>query len=1120
MYKRPFILLLALLTAVSAHGQELTERKRGWGSAQTQQWLDAQAAKPYTSPAYLDCSSFTNRRDAIMNGNKITSQIFNFGSISAPGNTITDIVWNGLGYGYEFSPFVAARAEVVDPQTGARHDTVIVSDGLTDGGEVSDTGDQYWSWQPIPCAEPVGAFEGLRVVNPNSDKIPTNDAPDENRDGKPDSWPEDWYNETLNEYVWPGALQQGASNAEKEALYFMNDYQNREFNYYPFPSDSSKRGLGLEVETRLYQWSNPLAEDVIFLIYKITNKSEKDLNEVIFGMWGDPHVGGPGDYADDLASFDDSLNMVYTWDDDGRSDIAGREPGYFGYKFLESPGVGTEIIDGERFEGDGIDNDNDGLVDESWTDGIDNDGDWDPDTDDVGVDGIDGTGDEGEGDGEPTAGSQFDITRPGEPNYEFTDLDESDMIGLTSFASPPYGTEQVRDDDGVWDLIQPGNFESIPNEPADYVFIYGSGKFKLRAGETKRFSIALILGENREDLTLNAQTAQQIYNADYRFAKPPRLPTVRAVPGDKKVTLYWDDRAEGSVDPLTDEEDFEGYAIYRSTDPSFSDKQTITDINGSKFLYEPLEDENGVPAKFDLKNGIEGVSSIPFPQRGVAFDLGDDTGLQHSYVDSNNVVNGQRYFYAVTAYDRGYEGTDQEGFANGIPPTETSKTITYDPTTDTYFYNRNTTSVVPSPRVAGFVPPSIEATGGLEHTSGRGTGDIRLEIVNELDVRPDNPYRIQFDQTDGTLTYSVTNEKPVEVRFAAVPSKFTSLDYQHILSGSFQLSTKEGTTLQQGSDYELNPQIGSVKPLDTAPVSQGDTLVATFRYQPVYQNENMTFQRSARRNLVFDGLRLGVNQDPLGINREKTGWAQGGDGLSYDTVRTATAGPNREPQPYDYEIRFRDEPVTTSLANDVPLPFEVINLTRANQQIDVFAPDNNRNNQWDPNESIIFVETLEGEQTASWEVTLTDDADASRPGDGDVFFIETTKPFTSQDAFRFRTQAARVDDEQAQNELDDIYVVPNPYTAYNQLEPNNPVSRTERGQRRLYFANVPKTCTIRIYTLAGELVDVIEHNGQLEDGKAYWNLRTKDNMNISYGLYIYHVESPQGTHTGKFAIIK
>ena len=97
-------------------------------------------------------------------------------------------------------------------------------------------------------------------------------------------------------------------------------------------------GLGIEIECRYYQWSNPLAEDVIFLIYKVTNKSEKDLNDVIFGMWGDPHIGGPSNWQDDLSYFDRDLNMVYAWDEDNRSDVAGRKPGYFGYIFLESPG--------------------------------------------------------------------------------------------------------------------------------------------------------------------------------------------------------------------------------------------------------------------------------------------------------------------------------------------------------------------------------------------------------------------------------------------------------------------------------------------------------------------------------------------------------------------------------------------------------------------------------------------------------------------------------------------------------------------------------------------------------------------------------------------------------------
>jgi hypothetical protein len=142
------------------------------------------------------------------------------------------------------------------------------------------------------------------------------------------------------------------------------------------------------------------------------------------------------------------------------------------------------------------------------------------------------------------------------------------------------------------------------------------------------------------------------------------------------------------------------------------------------------------------------------------------------------------------------------------------------------------------------------------------------------------------------------------------------------------------------------------------------------------------------------------------------------------------------------------------------------------------------------------------------------------PGSGDVFYVQTRKPFAASDAFEFSTVAAASDADLIKEELDDIYVVPNPYVATNELEPRNPVSRSERGDRRLYFANVPAQCTIRIYSLAGELVDTIEHYSTLDDGKAFWDLRTKDNMNIAYGLYIYHVESTEGTFIGKFAVIK
>ena len=477
------------------------------------------------------------RQDAIISGNKITTQIWNYGSISEPGNRVTDIIWEGLGYGYEFGPFISAEVPLMNNNHPDAYPKVIdgdttwyarvISDGLVTDPERSPDGSEYWTWEPLAYSD-----EGLFFADPDYDKIPTASDIDRDFDGKPDSWASDWYNPNLKEYVWPGDLRQGASNADEEAFFVCDDRNNKEFEYYPFPDDSSRKGLGIQIEYRYYQWANPLAEDIIFLIYKITNKSPKDLENVIFGMWGDPHIGGPSDWSDDLSYFDQEINMVYCWDEDGSASGSANRPGYFGYKFLESPGNPY----------DQLDNDSDGMIDESRSNGIDDDGDWDPEKDDVGVDGVPNTGDFGEGDGMPTAGDQFDIRQPGEPNYEWTDLDESDMVGLTGFSSPPFSGTTIADDQRVFDdFLQPGVFDSAnATQSGDYVFIYSSGPISLPAGESRRFSIALLIGEDYDDLTLNAITSQDIYERNYQFAKPPEKPNVTAVAGDQKVTLYWD----------------------------------------------------------------------------------------------------------------------------------------------------------------------------------------------------------------------------------------------------------------------------------------------------------------------------------------------------------------------------------------------------------------------------------------------------------------------------------------------------------------------------------------------------------------------------------------------------
>ena len=267
-----------------------------------------------------DDPQLLRRQKAVLNGNKITSEIWNYGSISSPGNSTTDIVWEGLGYGYEFGPFIAAEVEVT-PRSHqdayyrvTNNDTTwyvhAISDGLVSlGGEVSPDGKEFWGWQPLSSND-FGVPYGDQISN----YIPTSNDIDRDGDGKPDSWPEGWYNENLREYKWPGALKQGASNSDMESFFVVDDRENKEFEYYPFPDDLERKGLGLEIEFRYYQWANPLAEDIIFLIYKVTNKSPKDLHEVIFGMWGDPHVGGPNNWQDDLSFFEKDIDMVYCWD--------------------------------------------------------------------------------------------------------------------------------------------------------------------------------------------------------------------------------------------------------------------------------------------------------------------------------------------------------------------------------------------------------------------------------------------------------------------------------------------------------------------------------------------------------------------------------------------------------------------------------------------------------------------------------------------------------------------------------------------------------------------------------------------------------------------------------------
>ena len=167
-----------------------------------------------------------------------------------------------------------------------------------------------------------------------------------------------------------------------------------------------------------------------------------------------------------------------------------------------------------------------------------------------------------------------------------------------------------------------------------------------------------------------------------------------------------------TVDTDTGEFDFEGYRIYRSTDPDFRDARIITNGNGTNTIG------NGRPiAQYDLVDGRKGLTRKAV--EGVAYQLGTDSGLEHTFVDST-VTNGQDYYYAVCAYDYGFDqGAELDSLS--FYPSENSYSISFSLRGGSIFPS-NVVKVRPNPRVPGF---TRALAGEPQRLRGRGTHQQR-----------------------------------------------------------------------------------------------------------------------------------------------------------------------------------------------------------------------------------------------------------------------------------------------------------------------------------------------------------------------------------------------------------
>jgi hypothetical protein len=710
------------------------------------------------------------------------------------------------------------------------------------------------------------------------------------------------------------------------------------------------------------------------------------------------------------------------------------------------------------------------MIDESRDDFFDNDRDWNSLQDDVGLNGVEGDGDFGEGDGLPTSGSGTAF--PGEPNIDKTDVTETDVIGITSAIQDPAFNINFNDvsDAFIWrTFMTPGKF-FLPRPTGEYDMYISSGYFPIDPGERQRMAISVAMaggGLTKADDIASAKQkqkqAQTAYETDYRFAKAPIPPNVTAVPGDKRVTLYWDDVAEFSFDEFIDKLggnafDFEGYRIYRATDAAFLDAKIITDGQGVKTLLKPIK-------QFDLDDGIQGYHPVDI--NGVKFDLGTDSGLLHSFTDTSNVINGQRYFYAVTSYDFGFE-------FGGVAPSESFIKINVDPQGN-ITTGSNVVVVRPRTPIAGYLPTEIA---NFEHIRGSSTGDIEFDIVDPNAIK------------DGT-TYEITFEDTI---------------FQDAIGR--QVLTTKNFTLTNVSDGIVEIDRDTTFHLDDeVPLVDGFRLKFFNEERVLLDQDLSSWSEPNIFAFQFEFVKFLLIQGQQRPNDYQIVFGDVGFGRSKDTTISFLPLPAKD-------VNFQ----VFNISDNIPVEFGFAEIDGTDGR---FSIDTLNANFTD---TIFLLEPDEtGKLVYTWQVTLNLQPPhpiGRNPRAGDTLNVFLKKPFLSKDIYSFTMKSHSESKELAKDELENIRVVPNPYIAAERWEPRNTFS-SGRGPREIHFINLPKQCTIRIFNVNGVLVDKIEHSSTFDNGTAIWDVLSRDNLEISYGIYVYHVDAPGiGEKKGTFAIIK
>ena len=239
------------------------------------------------------------------------------------------------------------------------------------------------------------------------------------------------------------------------------------------------------------------------------------------------------------------------------------------------------------------------------------------------------------------------------------------------------------DDESCWDLDSAcgagGTFQQQLNTPGNRSDLVSVGPFRdFRKGDTVKISFAFVLAPKLDDgnpytnntrgqqaqFRANAQRAQTAFNGEdlnfngmldagedsdgngeitrFILPSPPDIPKTKIIAENNKVTMYWSDNAEFSIDPISQTMDFEGYRVYLT--------KLGFDVSGVPNLLrdlKPLSEYDVVGNQISNEIGLDGVRL----DQPIIFE-GDTTRYYYKY-EINNLLNGWQYAVGLSAFDTG-----------------------------------------------------------------------------------------------------------------------------------------------------------------------------------------------------------------------------------------------------------------------------------------------------------------------------------------------------------------------------------------------------------------------------------------------------------------------------------